>query len=185
MVASKRLPASAPVPVSTGWPLYQSCAVPEARPPLEQVRRAETRNCNWAPGGRGAGPFSVRLIVFSMLALKAPAGLLTLSNSPVPTSVLLMSTSAFKSSFSPVSPLLAPTQTFAGESAVKSLEVGVFVGVGVCVGAPVGVFVGVLVGVRVGVLVGALVGVFVGVFVGAPVGVFVGVGVGVPQPANV
>jgi len=59
--------------------------------------------------------------------------------------------------------LARPTQSFAGESAVKTLEVGVGVLVGVRVGAPVGVLVGVFVGALVGVLVGVRVGVGVGV----------------------
>jgi hypothetical protein len=148
------------------------------------VRRAETRICSWSPGKSGAGPLvSARLIVFSILLLKLPVCMPTLSSSPVPTGVPLINTSAFKSSVSPVSLLLA--QIFAGESAVNILGagVGVLVGVGAIVemfvGVRVGVFVGVLVGVLVGVGVGVFAGVFVRVLVGVLVGVFVGVGVGV------
>src|SRR6266508_4177043 len=183
IVGAKRLRASALDPLSMGGPLYQSRAVPEGTwPPPEHVRRAETRNCNWAPGGRDAGPFvSARLIVFSMLLLKSPVGIPTLSSSPVPTGVPLIKTSAFKSSFSPVSLLVArPSQIFAGESAVNNLGagVGVFVAVFIGVGVLVEMFVGVRVGVFVGVL-GVLVGVGVGVFVGVVVRVLVGVSVGV------
>ena len=46
MVASKRLPASRPAPLSTGCPLYQSLAVPELCPAPKQVRRAETLMLN-------------------------------------------------------------------------------------------------------------------------------------------
>src|SRR6266542_2641272 len=101
-----------------------------------------------------------------MLRLKLPVGRPTLSSSPVPTGVPLIKTSAFKSSISPVSLLVArPAQTFAGESAVNIL------------GAGVGVLVGVLIGV--GVLVEMFVGVRVGVFAAGPVGVGVGVLAGV------
>jgi hypothetical protein len=41
MVASKRLPASRPAPLSTDFPSYQSRAVPELCPAPKQVRRAE------------------------------------------------------------------------------------------------------------------------------------------------
>ena len=136
------------------------------------MRRAETRICSRSPGKSAAGPLvSARLIVFSILFLKLPVCMPTLSSSPVPTGVPLINTSAFKSSVSPVSLLLA--QIFAGESAVNNLGVGVGVLVGVLIG--VGVLVEMFVGVRVGVLVGVLAG--VGVFVNAFVGVGVGVGV--------
>src|SRR6266540_4243471 len=96
-----------------------------------------------------------------MLLLKSPVGGPTLSSSPEPTGVPLINTSTFKSTFSPVSLLVArPAQIFAGRSAVKNLGVGVGVLVGVFIG--VGVLVDALGGVGVGVLTGALV--VVGVF---------------------
>src|SRR6266540_2923037 len=105
-----------------------------------------------------------------MLLLKSPVGGPTLSSSPEPTGVPLINTSTFKSTFSPVSLLVArPAQIFAGRSAVKNLGVGVGVLVGVFVGVFAGVFVRVFVGV--GVLVDALGGVGVGVLTGALVGV--------------
>jgi hypothetical protein len=181
IVASKRLPASRADPVSIGWPLYQSLAVPEACPAPEQVRRAEILSRSASPGASAEGVM-LKGNAFRIALLKPELPEPTLLICPSPTFVVFINTSARRSSLSPTSSLFfSPTQTFAGPSAVSILGTGVFVGV--TVGVVVDVLVGVCVAVRVTVLVTVLVrvavgvGVFVKVFVRVTVTVTVRVAV--------
>ena len=85
MMTSRRLPASRLLPLSIGWPLYHSWAVPEACPPPEQVRRTETLTSSAEPTGKPtASPIRSRKIVFRTALLKPLLPTLTSLSCPSP-----------------------------------------------------------------------------------------------------
>src|SRR2546426_7375994 len=117
MVASNRVPASRldALPVSIGWPLYQSRAPPEF-PALvtEQDDRADTRIERAAPAGTFVTEPSANETVSSFAALKSLPPAATLARWPVPTTLPFTSTSARRSNLSRRLASVCPIHSLAG-----------------------------------------------------------------------